>query len=234
MNVNPVQQNPHMPMVLPFEGIILDMDGTLIESTEADYLAWKWLFAHYNKPFTFQQYQPLLGIKSADVIKTQLQLHGEELTYALKKKMDYFKEVVANNGIRTVPFAEALLQNLKKYPVQIALATSSRREKMRLLMEKFGFLPYFDIMVTGEEVQRGKPAPDIFTKAAQQMQLTPNKCVVIEDAANGVTAAKSAHMKCVAITTTHTADLLQHADLVIDTFENADLKEWCTILSSKF
>jgi beta-phosphoglucomutase-like phosphatase (HAD superfamily) len=71
-------------------------------------------------------------------------------------------------------------------------------------------------------VARSKPAPDIFIKASAQLQLPPHECLVIEDAASGVKAAKTAGMKCIAITTTHTADQLQHADLVIDSFEELD------------
>lgn len=231
MNIHPVRGSNNKPVVLPFEGVILDMDGTLIESTEADFLAWKWLFADYNVSFTFQEYIPLLGIKSADVMQARLQLHGDALKNALKKKMEYFKEVVASNGIKPVPFADAFLKNLKTYPVQIALATSSRREKMHLLMEKVNLLQYFDVLVAGEEVQRGKPAPDIFIQAARHMQLDAGKCIVIEDAANGIAAAKSAGMKCIAITTTHAANQLQQADLIIDTFEHANITEWSSLMA---
>jgi beta-phosphoglucomutase family hydrolase len=231
MMVNPIEANASLPVVLPYSGVILDMDGTLIESTEADYLAWKWLFADYNQEFSFQEYMPLLGIKSADVLHHKLQLNGEELTQALRSKMNYFREVVEDNGIRAVPFAQSFLRSLKDYPVKVALATSSRREKMQLLMEKVEFLNYFDVIVTGEEVHHGKPAPDIFLQAAQKLGVPPDKCVVIEDATNGVAAAKNAQMKCIAITTTHLAEQLLYADLVVDSFENADFAEWCRKLN---
>jgi beta-phosphoglucomutase family hydrolase len=231
MMVNPIEANASVPMALPYSGVILDMDGTLIESTEADYLAWKWLFADYNQAFTFQEYMPLLGIKSIDVLHHKLQLNGEALHQALHKKMSYFKEVVEDNGIRPVPFAQSFLKSLQDYPVKVALATSSRREKMQLLMEKVEFLNYFDVIVTGEEVHHGKPAPDIFIQAAQKLDIPPDKCVVIEDATNGVAAAKNAHMKCIAITTTHSAEQLLYADLVVDTFEKADFADWCRKLS---
>jgi beta-phosphoglucomutase family hydrolase len=232
MMVNPIEANASVPLVLPYSGVILDMDGTLIESTEADYLAWKWLFADYNQVFTFQEYIPLLGIKSVDVLHHKLQLNGEELRQALNKKMSYFREVVEDNGIRPVPFAHSFLKSLQDYPVKVALATSSRREKMQLLMEKMEFLYFFDVIVTGEEVHHGKPAPDIFIQAAEKLGIPPEKCVVIEDAANGVAAAKNAHMKCVAITTTHSAEQLLYADLVVDTFEKADLADWCNRLAA--
>jgi HAD superfamily hydrolase (TIGR01509 family) len=209
------------------------MDGTLIESTEADYLAWKMLFADFGYEFSFQEYMPMLGIKSVDVIGSKFQLTGDALQQALNKKMAYFREIVTGNGIRTVPFALAFLQSLKSYPVKIALATSSRREKMKMLMEKVEMMPYFDIIVTGEEVHHGKPAPDIFLQAAEKLGITPDKCVVVEDAANGVAAAKNANMKCIAITTTHEAEQLQKADLVVDSYEKVDFGEWCSKLAAQ-
>lgn len=209
----------------PFKGVICDMDGTLIESTEADYLAWKRLFAEHNKELSFEDYFPLIGMKSAVVVQSRLLLEGEEAKEALAKKMDYFSDIVTDSGIKTVPFATKLLQQLKERNVKLALATSSRRPKMKMVLQLTELLPFFDVIVTGDEVSRSKPAPDIFLKAAERLQLLPHECIVLEDAANGVKAAKNAGMKCVAITTTHSADLLTEADLVIDGFEELDIKK---------
>lgn len=214
----------------PFKGVIFDMDGTLIESTEADYLAWKKLFAEHNKELSFEEYFPLIGMKSAVVVQTKLLLDDEKAKEALAKKMDYFSEIVSGSGIKTVPYAIILLQQLKEHNVKLALATSSRRPKMKMVLQLTELLPYFDEIVTGDEVTNSKPAPDIFLKAAEKLQLSPHECVVIEDAASGVKAAKNAGMKCVAITTTHSADLLQEADLVIDSFEELDFEKLAVML----
>jgi beta-phosphoglucomutase family hydrolase len=210
--------------IFSFKGVIFDMDGTLIESTEADYLAWKRLFAEHNKELSFEEYFPLIGMKSAVVVETRLLLDDEKAKEALAKKMDYFSEIVSGSGIKTVPYATILLKQLKEHNVKLALATSSRRAKMKMVLQLTDLLPYFGEIVTGDEVANSKPAPDIFLKAAEKLQLSPKDCVVIEDAANGVKAAKNAGMKCVAITTTHSADLLQEADLVIDRFEELDFE----------
>jgi beta-phosphoglucomutase family hydrolase len=215
--------------VLPVEGVIFDMDGTLLESTQADYLAWKWVFADFDYDLSFQDYMPMLGIRSADLLRHKLQLSGDTLQNALTKKMAYFREIVNGNGIHPVPYVELFLQHVRSFPVRIALATSSRKEKMQLLMEKMEWLHFFDAIVTGEEVHHGKPAPDIFLLAAERLGLPPSSCIVFEDAASGVAAAKKAQMKCVAITTTHSAEQLAQADLVVDSYEHADLKDWCRL-----
>jgi beta-phosphoglucomutase family hydrolase len=213
---------------LPFKGVIFDMDGTLIESTETDYLAWKQLFADYQKPLSYEDYFPLLGAKSAVVVQSRLLLDEEQTKVALEKKMKYFTEIVSQNGIQPVPFAIKLLEQLQQYDLKIALATSSRRNKMTMVLKLTGLLPYFEVIVTGEEVSRSKPAPDIFLLAAKKLELPPDQCLVIEDAVNGIKAAKNAGMKCIAITTTHSAEMLQEADLIIDTYEALNFQNLCS------
>ena len=211
---------------LPFKAIIFDMDGTLLESTEADYKAWERVFNDFNKRLTFEDYQPLLGIRSADVIKNQLGItEQDEVKRILKVKFDYFIEYVNENPVIPVDGAGTFLKALAQYNLKIGLATSSRKEKMRLLLEQLDFVQYFDTLVTGEEVENSKPAPDIFLMAAQRLGISPEECVVFEDGPIGVAAAKAAGMKCIAITATHPADKLGNADLIIDRYDRSNVAD---------
>ncbi len=211
---------------LSFKGVIFDMDGTLLQSTEADYRAWKKVFNNYNQELPFEKYAPMLGVKSADVIRNEIGFDNEEdITRILKEKFDYFVEYVTENPVKPVFAAEAFLKSLAQHPLKIALATSSRKEKMQMVLERLSFLRYFDVVVTGNEVINGKPAPDIFLLAAKRLGLNAEDCIVIEDGPIGVAAAKSANMKCVAITETHRAEQLSAADLIIDTYEHANIRE---------
>jgi len=219
--------------MLHIKGAIFDMDGTLIETTEADYLAWKSVFADYHKELSFEDYFPLIGMKSAIVVQSRLSLDEKETKKALSQKMKYFSEIVTEKGIQVVPYAIKFLKQLEAENLKIALATSSRQEKMKLVLQLTNLTPYFDVIVTGDLVHKSKPAPDIFLKAAEKLQLKPEDCLVIEDAANGVKAAKNAGMKCVAITTTHTKELLQQADMVITSYEDLDLQKIYTELQKK-
>src|SRR3954469_4453858 len=172
---------------LPFKGVIFDMDGTLIVSTEADYLAWEKVFTNYGKTLSYEDYQPILGVRSADVIRKYLGITGEEdVIRILREKFDFFIEVITANPIKPVNAAETFLKSLKNYPVKVALATSSRKEKMQLVLKQLDFLQYFDAVVTGDEVHHGKPAPDIFLKAAERLGLSPEDCFVVEDGPIGV------------------------------------------------
>lgn len=218
---------------LPFKGVIFDMDGTLIISTEADYLAWEKVFTTYGKKLSYQDYQPLLGIRSADVIRNEIGITEEEdVKRILQEKFDFFVEIITVNPIKPVHAAEIFLKSLENYPVKIALATSSRKEKMQMILKQLNFLQYFHVVVTGDEVKHSKPAPDIFLKAAERLGLSAEECFVVEDGPIGVAAAKNAKMKCVAITETHTAASLHRADVVIDSYEDADFIEISKKLAS--
>jgi len=211
-----------------FEAVIFDMDGTLIDSINADFLAWKRLFSNYNKMLTFQDYIPLLGIRSFRVANDFLGLEDEEeRKKALADKLIYFREIVEELGISTIPYADDFIKQLKRYNIPLALATSSRREKMKMVMEEVDMLSYFDVVVAGEDVTNGKPAPDIFLKAASLLGVDPENCIVFEDAANGVKAAKNADMKCVALASEHTVGLLNEADVVIRSFKDLNFTDLC-------
>jgi beta-phosphoglucomutase family hydrolase len=205
------------------EALIFDMDGTLVATTEADFWAWQKLFLDFKKNLSYEAYFPLLGKKSMDVVKEGLGLHGEEAQLAMHKKMEYFEDIVREHGIATMPHAESFLKEVLAHKIPIALATSSRRMKMQLVMDESGLAKYFSVFVTGEEVLNGKPSPDIFLLAAERLKVNPHHCLVIEDAVSGVAAAKAAGMKCIAITSTHDDTDLVAADLVVDSFSELSM-----------
>lgn len=208
-----------------FEAVIFDMDGTLADTTQADYQAWKRLFADYGKSLSFDQYIPLLGIKSAVVAREFLPLHHEAgLQEALARKLRYFEDTVNLSGVSCIPAADDFLEQVLKYPVKVALATSSRRAKMEMVMKRLEFFGHFEAIVSGEEVQNSKPAPDVFLLAAQKLGVAPARCLVFEDAVLGVQAAKNAGMKCVAIEAAHTKGLLHEADKVVDGYVHLDFQ----------
>ena len=198
--------------------VIFDMDGTLVATTEADFLAWQRIFIESGHQLSFEDYFPLLGKKSHDVVYQELKLTGANAEDALQRKMKYFAEIVEEKGIALMPNAEIFLQELKSLNIPLALATSSRKTKMEMVLEEVGLLSYFDVLVSGEAVEHGKPKPDIFFLTATKLGIDPKHCLVLEDAVNGVKAAKSAGMKCIAVTHTHPAGDLGMADMIVHDF----------------
>ena len=223
---SPITEALTSKISFPFKAIIFDMDGTLLESTEADYMAWEKVFKAYGRDLTYQSYVPLLGIRSVDVIRNILGFSNEtDVARVLIEKYERFVDYVNEHPVKPVVATDDFLQHLSKYDVQVGLATSSRQQKTMLLLQRLDFLKYFNAIVTGEQVQNSKPAPDIFLRAAEKLNIDPQHCLVIEDGPIGVAAAKSAGMKCIAITTTHPAEKLQQADWIIDSYEGADITE---------
>ncbi len=214
-----------------FKAVIFDMDGTLIDSVNADFLAWQKVFADYNKSLTFKDYMPLLGMRSFSVVEQFFNPeNAEEQKKVLTKKSNYFREIIEENGIELIPYAQEFIKHLKENNVPLALATSSRRAKMEMVMDKVGLLSYFDVTVTAEDVVHGKPAPDIFIKAASLLDEAAGDCLVFEDTVNGINAAKGASMKCVALDSNDTPDLLNEADVVIESFKDLDFTGLCAQL----
>ena len=211
-----------------FKAVIFDMDGTLIDSVNADYLAWQKVFADYDKSLAFHEYMPLLGMRSFSVVERFFNPENEEeQTKILTKKSIYFREIIDDHGIELIPFADDFIKRLKEHNVPLALATSSRQAKMKMVMEKVGLFSYFDAIVTAEDVTNGKPAPEIFLKAASMLDVMPGDCIVFEDTVSGIRAAKSAMMKCVALDSNDTAGLLKDADIVIESFKDLDFIDLC-------
>lgn len=220
-----------MPSLSYPRAMIFDMDGTLVATTEADYKAWERIFNDHGRPLSFEDYYPLLGKKSHDVVHDVLNIKDERSREVLSRKMKYFEEIVEQSGIDVLPFVFDFLASLRDQQILLGLATSSRQAKMQLVLEKTGLNQFFDVRVTGEMVANGKPNPEIFLLTASKLGVLPRECIVVEDAIHGVTAARAAGMKCIAVVSTHKRDEISHADLVIDCFSEVT-KERLSALSS--
>jgi beta-phosphoglucomutase family hydrolase len=208
------------------KALIFDMDGTVTDSTETDYMAWKKVFAEYNADFSYGEYVKVLGVKSTDILQQFLGLGPEELDRALKRKLHYFFQIVEEQGLSSIPHVESFLKKAREMSLQIALATGARKEKSDRVLEKVRLRQYFDVFITAEDVEKGKPDPEIFLRAARKLGASPEEVIVIEDAENGVLAAKKAGMKCIALTTTTGIDRLQPADLIVESFRSPELGEF--------
>lgn len=102
---------------LNIKGIIFDMDGTLLQSTEADYRAWEKVFNKYDQELPFMKYAPMLGKKSVDVVKYEIGFTNEQdVQRILKEKFDFFVKFIAKNPIQPVFAAERFLQSLAPFP----------------------------------------------------------------------------------------------------------------------
>jgi HAD superfamily hydrolase (TIGR01509 family) len=126
--------------------------------------------------------------------------------------------------------AETLINDLEDKGFLLAIGSSAPRENIDFICSKVPLLQQFDACVAGEDVPRGKPAPDTFLKAAEKLSLAPNRCVVVEDAVQGIEAAKAAAMRVVALTTTRSREDLLQADLIVDSLAELTARDFAALL----
>jgi HAD superfamily hydrolase (TIGR01509 family) len=110
------------------------------------------------------------------------------------------------NRIDVFPWAKLVLQDLRQMNLRLAVATSSVSASARPFLARHGLTAFFEVVVTGEEVEHGKPHPDIYLRAVEKLGVTPDACLVIEDALSGMAAAKAAKMRVAAIPDTRFVD----------------------------
>jgi beta-phosphoglucomutase len=145
-------------------------------------------------------------------------------------KEQRYREIIAEKLTLPAGVGE-LLDDLKKCGFLMAVGSSAPRANLNLCLERVQIKDYFDAYVTGEEVVEGKPAPETFLKAAQKIGLSPDCCVVVEDALQGVEAGKAAGMHVVAVTTTRSRSNLSAANIIVDSLGELTAKDFTHLLN---
>lgn len=184
----------------PIEAVIFDMDGVLVDSEPIYFEIERASFAHFGAYPDELEHHGYVGVTLETMWQRVLEKH--QLNFSLEEVLAYHKNNVmeimsSHNQLKPMPHLESWLDWLKNKQVPVAVASSSPKVLIELIMDKTGLGRYFNIKVSGEEVPHGKPAPDIFLHAAELLGIKPSACVVIEDSRNGVKAAKSAGMRCI-------------------------------------
>lgn len=212
------------------KAVIFDMDGVVVNSMQADYHAWEKIFKENSIAFSNDVFKSFLGMKSRDIIKRLVKKEAtdEEAISLEKKKEAYFLDC-AKQELTEITGVTDLLKELQKQNIPTALATGGTQGKADFVLATLGLKNYFTAITTADNVSEAKPNPEIFLKSAQKLTVAPNDCVVIEDAQNGIQAAKAAGMKVIGITTTHTQEELSNADKVIDNYSQLSLETIQTI-----
>ncbi|MBG9764082.1 phosphatase [Paenibacillus polymyxa] len=178
------------------------MDGVLVDSEPIYFEIERSSFAHFGAPMTEEEHHTYVGVTLESMWRQVLDRH--QLTHTLEEALAYHRKnvmqtITAHEGLVAINGLERWLDWLQEKGIPVAVASSSPRSLIDLIMEKTGLGRYFDIRITGEEVSQGKPAPDIFLYAAELLGTAPAHCIVIEDSRNGVHAAKSAGMRCIGL-----------------------------------
>src|SRR5574340_293256 len=200
------------------EAILFDMDGVLVDTYHAHYRSWLVMAKAEGLSFSEAEFAPTFGRTSREIIATfwgRGRYSDEEVAALDQKKEAAFREIIRRE-FPAMPGVHRLLGELHDAGFALAVGSSGPPENVDLVLEKLGTRHLFGAVVTGMDVTRGKPDPQVFLIAAERLGVAPRWCAVIEDAAPGIAAAQAAGMASVGLTSTgRTRESLAAADLVV-------------------
>lgn len=202
--------------------VIFDLDGVIVDTAHYHYVAWEKLAHKLGFEFDIKHNEKQKGISRMASLEVVLEVGNINcLTMAEKiqladYKNDMYLEMIAGlNESEILPGILKFFNKLKKLKYKIALGSSSKSGEM--IINKLKLSNYFDVIVDGNSINKPKPDPEVFTKAATLLKIPSNQCIVIEDAAAGIKAAIGGGMHCIGI---GKQDILRDADIVISSTKN--------------
>ena len=187
-------------MLSAFQAVIFDLDGVLADSEPWWNQIDAKLLAEFGVTYRGEYHRNVLGVSyrlAVEFYKNAFHISApvEEL---MRRRGQIATEFFANR-VGLFPAAKKIVEELRQMELRLAVATSSVSASARPFLERTGIRRSFDVIVTGDEVARGKPHPDIYLCAAEKLGVPADACLVIEDALSGVAAAKAANMRVAAI-----------------------------------
>ncbi len=194
-------------------GFIFDLDGVIVDTAKYHYLAWKNLANELGFEFTQEQNERFKGVSRKRCLEILLDIGKVNATqeqfdrWMVEKNEDYLTYIQKMNESEILDDVPKVLDFLKERGIPIALGSASKNAEP--ILKKVGLLHYFDVLVDGNSVTKAKPDPEVFLIGAKKLHVSPENCVVFEDAVAGIEAANNANMLSIGI---GDAGVLSHAD----------------------
>lgn len=189
------------------KGLIFDLDGTLTLTQALHFQTFAQIFKKFGVTYTQEEDILQYAGKGAELtfegVFANRKVHAtpEQITEAIAERRRLYDELIATTEIPVVNGVREFLARMKQAGMKMVVASGNRLEAIEVILKKTGIRDYFEAIVTSKDVSAPKPSPEIFLKAAEKLGLKPEECVVFEDAANGIQAAKGGHIPCIALTT---------------------------------
>jgi len=218
----------HLPPPPPaLQAVLFDLDGVLIDSHVQHEKAWETWAAELGRRLPDGFFKRSFGMRNETIIPELLGWaeEREEVERMSFRKEELYREYVRSQGLEPLPGVLALLEGLKAAGIRRAVASSTPRENLGVVMEMTGLGPYFQAIITGSDVTRGKPHPEVFLKAAAALSADPQRCLVIEDAYVGIDAGRAAGCRVLGVGTTHPAESLENAHRAVNDLRQVTVKD---------
>ena len=211
------------------KGFIFDLDGVLTDTAEYHYRGWKRLADEEGLPFTREDNESLRGIprrESLLLILKDRKVSDEKILEMMERKNNYYLEFIREiTPDDVLPGARELLEEIRQAGLKSALGSASKNAPD--VIRRLGIANLLDAISDGSSVERQKPAPDLFLHAARQLNLRPDECVVVEDAAAGIEAARAGGFRSVGL---GPRERVGEADVVLPSLMNVRLGDLLTLL----
>jgi beta-phosphoglucomutase len=207
-------------------GSIFDLDGVIVDTAKYHYQAWKRLAEELGVDFTKEENEKLKGVSRMRSLEIILEMGGveaseeEKLELATRKNTWFVEHLNNMSPDEILPGVMGFLEQLKSKGIKIALGSASKNARRAL--ENIKMVEKFEVIIDGTMVSKAKPDPEVFIAAVNGLGLSPDNCIVFEDAVAGVEAAHNGGMKCIGV---GDPQILREAEIVISTFENLSWDE---------
>ena len=197
--------------------VLWDMDGVLIVSADVHYESWTRVLGDYGLTMSREQFGETFGMNNHGLLRWLYgpQLSPQQVDEIAERKEALYRQLIRGRA-QPLPGAREWLGRLAREGWRQAVASSGPMANIAAILNELDVWPAFDLVLTGAHLARSKPDPAIFMQAAAGLGVTPARCVVVEDARVGIEAARRAGMHALGVTTTHRAEELRAADLVVD------------------
>jgi len=215
----------------PFHALIFDLDGVIIDTEPLHAEAKRITFEKYGLSVSENLYAEFRGRSDQDMVESvvrefsglsQPDSSQPASSLSAAEVLNYKHAVFSTLQEKIAPIQGALefIRSARRHFEQLALTTSATKKNQQFAFEKFNLQPFFDVVVTAEEITRTKPHPDPYLITTAKLGLNPESCLVIEDSKNGIQSAKDAGCKVVALATSFRRDQLQdtNADYIVESF----------------
>ena len=183
------------------KAVIFDMDGLMIDSERVTFEGYQHVLAKENLTMSEEKYKTLLGKPVKAVHDLFKEDYGPQynVDQIIKDVHAYIAKRFETEGVPLKPGLVELLKYLKENNYKTIIATSSHRNRVDLIVKQAQIDQYFDDSICGDEVTKGKPNPEVFLKACQKLQVSPQDALVLEDSESGINAAYNAEIKVIGI-----------------------------------